>query len=876
MKNHLQRYILDVNTNLKYTTTTRTNPEQTSLDFLNALQTMRGIANKKEDTAPYFNDVLYSAIAYFFSSIYGRDTDNFTPHTIKDSYYTIDYLKTCFDNDNKTGFTPINRNVGAYVQLSNAPLYKACYMVIQTAHHLASHKLEHQFLQYIDFFVETKGEKLSEDAYLYDIDVLNKKYNDIKKTNFEHQPHNYYRNLWYYSQIELILDGCNITNLNFQQQNKDGQHRYYNCFALCPRTLRKEQCFEMGSVDISSAYPSIIDSYVGSRLSHTVYDNLVNTRNISRTDAKILFNTYLNYAKYRKPLSKKSNEYHKFLTDAGYTSAQATKIRTELTDNPTVKWFDYASKIEHELITNFRKANDIQGTRVHDAIYFAMDRNVDMSKWNYKFSNYTFKFSKENRVNENIDFFNSNRYLNFISFQFAPKNTLIFRREIQKASEHIGNHKDYVAINQKKKGETVEHKIFLDIDVFNKPSLYQSANFKAMELKNGDVINFFNSFEELANQYYKSFSFCKSLNNALTLKTITQCLEHHRKYANLCFDVHTMAEYIFNMDLDTSIEMPVKKRYYKFNNEVSNLQNEFILNAGISKATAIVKKANKIRTIANHCFENGLIYVKRNKHHTTINEMVKNINILVYGKSKLLQISNETPPLSKEYYIRVGVLRCICNKTRHKPRKQRYSREIQNLDKKHTKQLEMEAEMHQLFTDIKHHRITKNSTYNLPAEIWNDDIKIPLLKTTPPTKIEMDAKIPNFNQWDTDLSMSMYFTSPPTYAELTRPQYKYTDWENNFYTFHKENWESVLNELKTSGTVSYYKPNLHAIELKELETPEKVLKTPNFTFAKFTPTPEPTNMVLLKKLKNAFWKSSNLHEHAMTKLNRYATSKEAC
>jgi hypothetical protein len=813
MKNHLQRHILDVNTNLKYTATTRTNPEHVAVEFLTALQTMRGISNKKEDNAPYFNDVVYSAINYFFGSIYGRNTDNFTPHQIKDAYYTIDYIKTCFDNDNKTGFTPINRKVGAYIELCNTPLYKACYMVIQTAYHLAHHKLEHQFLEYIDYFVKTKGHKLPDDVYLYDIDVLHKKYKDIEINKFEDQPHNYYKSLWYYSHLELILDECNITNLNFQQ-NKDNENRYYNCFALCPRTLRKEQAFLLGSVDISSAYPSVIDEHVGSRLGSMVYDNLMTKRNISRTDAKILFNTYLNYAKYRKPLCKKSNEYHAFLVDAGYTDVQATKIRTELTDNPKMKWFDFATRVEYELIKSFRKTNYIQGTRVHDAIYFVIDNNIDVSKWTYKFKNYTFKFSKENKANENIDFFNSKRYLNFTTFQFAPKNTLLFKHEIQKASEPIGNYNDYVTINQTKKDEKIKHKIFLDIDVFNKPTLYQTANFKAMDLNDGDVINYFNSFEALTDQYYRSFSFCRSLNNTLTLKTITRCLEHHRKYSNLCFDVHTMAEYIYNMDLDKNIQMPIKERFYRFNNKISNLENEFILNAGISKATGIIKRGKKIRDIAKHNFSDGLICVKRNKHQKTINEMVKNINILVYGKGKLLPNQKETPTLSKEYYIRLGVYSDFSNKTRSNPRKIKYLEEIKQLEIKHKKQLKIEAEIHRLFEDIKHDQITEKSSYNLPTEIWNDRIKNILLKTTPPPLAKMETHLPKINEWDTDMTQSMYFTSPPNYDDFNRPWNLYTQWQKDFYTFHKENWGAVCESLKTAKKVKYYKVELHTIDTK--------------------------------------------------------------
>jgi hypothetical protein len=268
------------------------------------------------------------------------------------------------------------------------------------------------------------------------------------------------------------------------------------------------------------------------------------------------------------------------------------------------------------------------------------------------------------------------------------------------------------------------------------------------------------------------------------------------------------------MDLDASIQMPIKERFYRFNNKISNLENEFILNAGISKAVGIVKRGATLRNVANHNFENGLISIKNKKRKNILSELVNEVNILVFGMVNLCLESDKRAPLSKYYNIRGAQISGFRHKTRHKDRKIKYLQQIKEYQKKHKKQAQIEAEIQRFFDDIKHNRITENSTYNLPLKIWNDDIKNILLKTTPATVKKIVDNQPTAKDFHNDMAKSVYFTKPPKYEDFERPWNLYTQWQKDFYTFHKENWKSVSKQLKTYNKVKYYNVDLHKIETR--------------------------------------------------------------
>ena len=117
--------------------------------------------------------------------------------------------------------------------------------------------------------------------------------------------------------MNLVLK---ITTLN--KLNENNEHRIYNLLAMCPRTLRYEQAFQMVLCDISSAYPTMIDDFVGSDLGSSIYDNLAKEKTF-RAEAKKLFNTALNSEKYRPLNSKERENYFSMLLDCLYTDSRS-------------------------------------------------------------------------------------------------------------------------------------------------------------------------------------------------------------------------------------------------------------------------------------------------------------------------------------------------------------------------------------------------------------------------------------------------------------------------------------------------------------------------------------------------------------------------
>ena len=147
----------------------------------------------------------------------------------------------------------------------------------------------------------------------------------------------------------------------------DANGRTYNAFTNLAKVYRyNEYPFTLFEYDIKSANPQIIDILLKSEKWQNVYSNLMQSRKISREDAKRLFNATLN--NYRLSIQKAKKVY----LDAGYSSQEADALTKISAQSEKGEAFAIFTKIETELIQDFIEVHELRGNeyiRLHDAIF---------------------------------------------------------------------------------------------------------------------------------------------------------------------------------------------------------------------------------------------------------------------------------------------------------------------------------------------------------------------------------------------------------------------------------------------------------------------------------------------------------------------------
>lgn len=332
-------------------------------DFINALNEIRG--DNKNGYGVSFSEITLLAMAYFYSEIF---TDK-----KKDKYYTIEMVKGFLDANNLTSYTAIHEIDVKYYPLNDAPLFKHCWLIIQSAWFFNSNYFgHHQHIDYINQYINT-GKKLPLEQYNFDRNYLEKKYLDIDTKKSKRIPINGFTlvSQWYYGILFLICNELKLSTSNFIVSKKD--NREYNPLTKTSRQLRPLAPFKIIECDIKSAFPTFLDIEVNSNLKDNVYNNLMLTKGISRNDAKILFNTICNSGKY------KSKEFTKgFFIDCGYTEEQSIKL-LYYTHNEKYQFISFMTEQESNAINNFVVSNDlIRASRLHDALIFIDSKTKPM------------------------------------------------------------------------------------------------------------------------------------------------------------------------------------------------------------------------------------------------------------------------------------------------------------------------------------------------------------------------------------------------------------------------------------------------------------------------------------------------------------------
>ncbi|WP_330911402.1 hypothetical protein [Flavobacterium sp.] len=372
--------------------------------FINALNNMEG-DNKSGNGCP-FSEVTLLAMAYFYSEIF-KDK-------IQDNYYKLEVVKGFLDTNNLTRYTAIHEIDVKYYKLNDASLFKHCWLIIQTAWFINSEYFgHHQHIDYVNHYIKT-GDKLPIQHYNYDQIYLNKKYDEIDQKRDKGIPVNGYNlvSQWYYSILFLICRELNLSAKNFNLTNKD--NREFNPLTKTSRQLRSLMPFKIIECDIQSAFPTFIDLEIGSDLKNEIYNNLVKAKKISRSEAKILFNTICNSGKY-----KSKEETKQFFIECGYNTNQCQSL-IHLTHNPKIKFYSFMTNHEIKAIQKFINDNNLQrATRLHDAIIFIDDR-IKPSILN-PYSNCSFGYKELNRIVCKESFSLSNRRLPYAYIGSIPK-----------------------------------------------------------------------------------------------------------------------------------------------------------------------------------------------------------------------------------------------------------------------------------------------------------------------------------------------------------------------------------------------------------------------------------------------------------------------
>jgi hypothetical protein len=327
--------------------------------FLDALNNIKG--DNKNGYGVSFAEVTRLALAYFYTAIYCDK--------IKDSYYTVEMVKGFLDANNLTTYTAIHEIDVTFYKLNDAPLFKHCWLIIQSAWFFNSQYFgHHQHIDYLNHYITT-GQKLPFENYNFDRNYLDKKYNDIDTATTKKIPINgfVFVSQWYYSILFLVCNELKLSTKHFNVEMKGD--RETNPLPQTSRQLRPLTPFKVIECDIKSAFPTFLDIETGANLKDHIYNNLMLSKGITRGEAKVLFNAVCNSGAY-----KSKAETTSFFLECGYTQQQCEHLIT-LTHDPEKKFYYSMTEYERLAIQHFTNMNNLQrGTRLHDALYFIDDK----------------------------------------------------------------------------------------------------------------------------------------------------------------------------------------------------------------------------------------------------------------------------------------------------------------------------------------------------------------------------------------------------------------------------------------------------------------------------------------------------------------------
>jgi hypothetical protein len=157
-------------------------------------------------------------------------------------------------------------------------------------------------------------------------------------------------------------------NQSFISSYIDG--REYNPLTQISTVFRENFLYNYTSIDIVSANAQFTDKIIGSKIGLNVYQNLMNTTNKSRNEAKVIYNSTLNDCK-----RSVSSAYDTYLK-AGYSDAEAYKLANLTAGTAKGSYFKLMAKAEEQIINayNDKFCSFSNALRLHDSLIL---ENID-------------------------------------------------------------------------------------------------------------------------------------------------------------------------------------------------------------------------------------------------------------------------------------------------------------------------------------------------------------------------------------------------------------------------------------------------------------------------------------------------------------------
>jgi hypothetical protein len=507
--------------------------------FFKALNDIKGDTGNGQN----FSDITLLALAYFYSEIFTDSTKN--------QFYTLEMVKGFFDADNKTPYTAIHEIDVEFHKLTYTPLFKECYLIIQTAYYFNSeHFGHHQHIDYVNNYIAT-GQKLDIELYKDDKEYLQKSYTKVDEAKKKKYPIDGFTLVkhWYFNILYLVCKELNLSTDNFIITESD--NRIYNPLTKTSRQLRPLTPFKVIECDIKSAFPTFLDIEAGSNIKDKVYSNLMKSKNITRPEAKILFNKICNKGKYN---SEKFTI--DFFISCGYSKEQAEKL-IKFTHDKDRKFVSFMFEYEALAIRHFIQQNNLNRCgRLHDAILL-IDTKVKPKALKIQ-PNCTFGYKALNRPVIKETFAQGTKRLKYAYINSIPKLKLISKVEFSKPES---------------KGTANGFKFYKG------KFEYLTASFNINDYKLEQ-----NTFKLKCTEMFEALIFLNQ--KPLTSLQLLLILRHIRQNSNLIFNVRALF-YLFSDTYSFGTIPPRKSRNYDIVEKMNFKKNIDFIKA-LSEAEKLV------------------------------------------------------------------------------------------------------------------------------------------------------------------------------------------------------------------------------------------------------------------------------------------------
>ena len=360
--------------------------DQTPNEYWDLLNNISG--DVYQNNGVNFDKLVLHSLHYFFINCINSSD-------LLDSDWSLEFAKSILDKNNDTGWQPVTTSPhSTNIEVYKKDYYKECFAFIQLAYYLNHIDLrQNQYFEYIDHYLTT-GSKLPEDNYKLDLAYLKKKYNDYDKSKADHKTtaaatlKNHF-----YGCLFILCNDLGLSIKNFKVKSKQG--RDYSTIVNVPREFRKYFPFILVENDIIAANPHFIDLEIDSNCASGIYEKFAASLNVTRTEAKILFNKTLNSGKYYP------REYFVKFFEPIYKDK--TEALVNLVMDLKKPFWMVMQHWEFIAIETYKNTNKIQNvTRLHDAI-ICID-NIYSKELRTSFTNFTFGSKKLNSFGDGLQF----------------------------------------------------------------------------------------------------------------------------------------------------------------------------------------------------------------------------------------------------------------------------------------------------------------------------------------------------------------------------------------------------------------------------------------------------------------------------------------